>query len=87
MTSIWYRIICSLIYSSSIVSSLSSNSIYLDLIYQHLNDSNSLNNFYQNILRDVGRHRPIDTVQSPINVSKIRQNDYDEEYLKNSVRS
>lgn len=69
------------------VSSLSSiDSIYLNLIHRNLSDYTSLNNFYRNILQDVRHHRIIDTVSLPINISKIRFNDYDEEYLRNSVR-
>jgi hypothetical protein len=82
----WYRIVFSIISSSIIVSSSSIDSIFLDLIHQNISDYTSLNNFYRNILQDVRHHRVIDTVSSPINLSKIRLNDYNEEYLKNSVR-
>jgi len=74
-----------IIYSLNIVSSSSIDSIYLNLLHKNLTNYTSLNNFYRNILQDVRNHRLIDTVQSPINVSKIRLNDYDEAYLKNSV--
>ncbi|CAF4294026.1 unnamed protein product [Rotaria sp. Silwood2] len=84
MTIMWYRIYFSLIYSSIIVSSLSTKSIFLDSIHQNLNNYTSLDTFYRNILRDVKQHRSVDTVYSPINITKIRSNDYDEEYLKNS---
>ncbi len=59
---------------------------FLDLIHQNINDSISLNNFYRIILQQIRHHRIIDTVYSPINISKIRFNDYNEEYLKTSVR-
>jgi len=83
----WFRIVFSILYSSIIVSSLSSiDFAFLDLIHKNISDYTSLNNFYRNILQDVRHHRIIDTVYLPINVSKIRLNDYNEEYLKNSVR-
>jgi hypothetical protein len=72
-----------------VISSSSSSSIdlvFLDLIHRNISDYTSLNHFYRNILQDVRHHRIIDTVYSPINVSKIRLNDYNETYLKNSVR-
>ncbi|CAF1072477.1 unnamed protein product [Rotaria sordida] len=84
MLIIWYRIFFSLIYSSIIVSSLLNQSIYLDSIYQNINDYTSIDKFYRSILHDVKHHRPVDTVYSPINITKIRSNDYDEEYIKNS---
>ena len=70
----------------SVLSSSIDSTIFLDLIHQNISDDTSLNDFYRNILQDVRHHRIIDTVHSPINVSKIRLNDYNEEYLKNSVR-
>jgi len=84
----WYRLVFSIISSSIIVSSSSSSieNAFLDLIHRNISDSTSLNNFYRNILQDVRHHRIIDTVYSSINVSKIKSNDYNEEYLKNSVR-
>ncbi|CAF3650410.1 unnamed protein product [Rotaria sp. Silwood1] len=84
MIIIWYRIFFSLIYSSIIVSSLLNQSIFLDSIHQNIHDDTSLDKFYRNILRDVKHHRSVDTVYSSINVTKIRSNDYDEEYIKNS---
>lgn len=82
----WYRLFVLIISCSIIVSASSIDSIFLNLIHRNLSDSASLNNFYRNILQDVRHHRIIDTVYSPINISKIRLNDYNEEYLKNSVR-
>ncbi len=83
----WCRVVFSIISSSIIVSSSSSiDSAFLDLIHRNISDYTSLNHFYRNILQDVRHHRIIDTVYSPINVSKIRLNDYNETYLKNSVR-
>ncbi len=85
MIVIWYKTVFLIIYSLIIVSSISIDSIYLNLIQKNISDYASLNDFYRTILQDVRNHRPIDTVYSPINVTKIRLNDYDEEYLKNSV--
>lgn len=71
------------------ITSLSSSmdSTFLQIIHRKINDTNSLNSFYRRILQELRQHRIIDTVTSPINVSKIRSNDYDQEYLKNSVES
>jgi hypothetical protein len=85
MIIIWYGVLFLIIYSLIIVSSVSIDSIYLNLIHRNISDYASLNDFYRNILQDVRNHRSIDTVYSPINVSKIRLNDYDENYLKTSV--
>lgn len=52
---------------------------------QKLYNFSTLNNFYRNLLKDARQHRPIDTVISPINVTKILLNDYDKDYLRNSV--
>jgi len=82
----WYRLVFSIISSSIIVSSSSIDKTFLELIHRNISDYTSLNNFYRNILQDVRHHRIIDTVYSSINISKIRLNDYNEEYLKNSVR-
>lgn len=86
MIIIWYRIVFSILYSSIIVSSSTIDSIFLDFIHRNISDYASLNDFYRNILQDVRQHRTIDIVHSPIDVSKIRLNNYNEEYLKNSVR-
>jgi hypothetical protein len=85
MLIIWYKIIFSVIYSSIIVSSLTIDSIFLDLVHRNISDNTSLNNFYRTILRDVRHHRAIDTVRSPINVSRIRSNNYNEDYLITAV--
>jgi hypothetical protein len=82
-----FRIGFLIIYLQVISSSSSSiDLVFLDLIHRNISDYTSLNHFYRNILQDVRHHRIIDTVYSPINVSKIRLNDYNETYLKNSVR-
>ncbi|CAF1438551.1 unnamed protein product, partial [Adineta steineri] len=81
---IWYRILFIIANFLTLVSSLSIESLYLDLIHRNLSDYTSLNNFYRSILQDVRHHRLIDTVQSPINVSRIKSGNYDEEYLKHS---
>ncbi|CAM2726371.1 unnamed protein product [Rotaria socialis] len=84
MTSIWYKIIFSLIYSSNIVSCLLNNSIFLNFVHDNVHNYSTVNQLYRNILQDVKNHRSVDTVYSPINVTKIRTNDYDEDYLRNS---
>ncbi|CAF0895566.1 unnamed protein product [Adineta steineri] len=81
---LWYRILFIIANFLTLVSSLSIESLYLDLIHRNLSDYTSLNNFYRSILQDVRHHRLIDTVQSPINVSRIKSGNYDEEYLKHS---
>ncbi len=73
------------IYYPIIVTSISIDSLYLDLIHRNLSDFTSFNKFYKDFLKDVRHHRIIDIVSSPINVEKIRSENYDEVYLKNSV--
>lgn len=49
-------------------------------------DLDSFNRVYAAILRDVRQHRSIDTVSSPIDLSRIRSNNFDKTYLQSSVR-
>ncbi len=72
-------------YYPLIVSSISIDSLYLDLIQHNISDLISFDNFYKDLLRDVRQHRSIDIVSSSIDVVKIQTNNYDENYLKNSV--
>lgn len=62
---------------------ISSNSI--DLIHRNLSDFSSFDHFYRAFLRDIREHRTIDTVASPINLEKIRLNNYTADDIKNSV--
>ncbi|CAF1496238.1 unnamed protein product [Adineta ricciae] len=80
----WYRLLYLISSTLIYVSSASLDSIYLDLIQRNISDYTSLNNFYRSILQDLRQHRLIDTVASPINLSKIRSHQYDEEYIKTS---
>ncbi|UJR22577.1 hypothetical protein I4U23_025624 [Adineta vaga] len=80
----WYQIFYLISYPLICISTTSIDSIYLDLLHRNISDYDSLNHFYRNILQDVRQHRLIDTVALPINLSKIRSNNYDEDYLKNS---
>lgn len=86
MDLIWKKIVFVLIYSPLFISSIDPEDFYLDLIQRNLSDSHAFKKFYQDFLRDIRQHRIIDTVSSPINLEKLRSNDYDEDYLKNSVR-
>lgn len=72
-------------YSPMINSLTSIESKFLEYLHQNINDSSSLNHFYRRILQEIRHHRIIDTVTSPINISKILLHDYNEEYLKYSV--
>ncbi|CAF0974422.1 unnamed protein product [Adineta ricciae] len=67
-----------------LVGSASLDASYLDLVHRNVHDFNSFDQFYRDVLRDFRHHRPTDTVSSPINVEKIRSNDFDEDYLKRS---
>ena len=71
---------------STVIASESIDSIYLDRVHRNISDFSSLNTFYRNLLQDIRHHRPIDTVISPINVTRIRLNGYDKSY-RNSVSS
>ena len=86
MDLIWKKIVFVLIYSPLFISGLSREDLYIDLIQRNLSDFGAFKKFYQDFLRDIRQHRIIDTVSSPINLEKIQSNDYDEDYLKNSVR-
>lgn len=86
MINIWFSITFCLIYSPIFVSALLNKSIFLDFVYRNVHDYESVNKLYQSLLRDAKNHRSVDTVESPIDVKKIRSKDYDEDYLKNSVR-
>lgn len=57
---------------------------YLDWIHQNLSDLKSLDFYYRTLLERTRQHRLIDTVLAPIDVSKIRSNDYNELYLNHS---
>ena len=81
----WMRILVVGIFYPYIVSSISIDSLYLDSIHRNISDFTSFDNFYRGILRDAHHHRSINIVSSPINVEKIRSNNYNEDYLKNSV--
>jgi len=81
----WKKILIFSISYPILISSISIDSLYLDLVHQNISDFPSFNNFYKAFLKDVRHHRLIDTVSSPINLEKIRSNNYDEDYLKNSV--
>jgi hypothetical protein len=81
----WIRILVVGIFYPYIVSSISIDSLYLDLIHRNISDFTSFDNFYRGILKDVNHHRSINIVSSPINVEKIRSNNYNEDYLKYSV--
>lgn len=72
-------------YSPMIRSSNTIESKYLEYLHRYINDSNSFNHFYRRILQEIRHHRIIDTVTSPINLSKILLHDYNEDYLKTSV--
>jgi hypothetical protein len=85
MGSVWKRMLMFWTYYPLIVSSISIDSLYLDLIQHNISDLISFDNFYKDLLRDVRQHRSIDIVSSPIDVVKIQTNNYDENYLKNSV--
>jgi hypothetical protein len=81
----WKKILIFWISYPILISSISIDSLYLDLVHQNITDFSSFNNFYKDFLKDVRHHRLIDTVSSPINLEKIRSNNYNEDYLKNSV--
>jgi len=81
----WKKILIFWIFYPIFISSISIDSLYLDLIHRNLSDFKSFNHFYKELLKDVRQHRSIDTVSSPINIERIRTNNYDEDYLKNSV--
>jgi len=85
MKLLWKKIVIFSIYYPCLISSISIDSLYLDLIHRNISDLTSFNNFYKDFLRDVRQHRSIDTVSSPINIEKIRSKNYSEDYLKNSV--
>jgi len=85
MESVWKRMLMFWTYYPLIVSSISIDSLYLDLIHHNISDLISFDNFYKDLLRDVRQHRSIDIVSSPIDMVKIQTNNYDENYLKNSV--
>ena len=53
----WMRILIVGIFYPFIVSSISIDSLYLDLIHRNISDFTSFNNFYRNILQDVRHHR------------------------------
>lgn len=59
---------------------------YLDWLHQNLSDLKSLDSYYRNLLEKTRQHRLIDTVLSPIDLTKIRSNDFSEVYLNHSVR-
>ena len=86
MSICWYQLLYLISSTLIYVSSASLDSIYLDFIQRNISDYTSLNNFYRTILQDLRQHRLIDTVASPINLSKIRSHQYDEEYIKTSVK-
>ncbi len=81
----WKKILIFWIFYPIFISSISIDSLYLDLIHQNINDFKSFNHFYKQLLKDVRHHRLIDTVSSPINIERIRTNNYTKDYLKNSV--
>jgi hypothetical protein len=85
MGSIWQKILILWISYPIVISSISIDSLFLNLIERNLTDFTSFNKLYQDFLKDVRHHRVIDTVSSPVDIQKIRSNNYDEAYLKNSV--
>jgi hypothetical protein len=82
---VWMKILLLWISYPLIISSISIDSLYIDLVHQNISDFTSFDHFYKSLLKDVLQHRSIDTVSSPIDVEKIRSNNYNEDYLKNSV--
>lgn len=85
MEFIWRKLLFFLIFYPIFISSISIDTLYLNSLQQNLYDMKSFDKFYRDFLKDIKQHRLIDTVSSPIDIEKLRSNNYDENYLKNSV--
>lgn len=83
---IWKRILLLSLFTCLVLPSSSIDSNVLRLLHGNISDFFSFTRFYTRLLHDTRQHRPIDTVSSPIDPTRIKSNNYSEEYLKNSVK-
>ena len=82
----WKRLLLLLLLTCLILPSSSIDSPVLRMLQGNISDFSSFKHFYTRLLHDTRQHRPIDTVTSPIDLARIKSNNYSEQYLKNSVK-
>ena len=69
------------------IASYRANGSLIPLLWNNLTEVQAWTHLYRALLHDSQHHTLTDTVPLPVDLAKIRSNDYDEEYLEDTVKT